>query len=290
MHKLTTFILVLFLVLSKSYSDEYSLFTAAEGTQFLEQNFNLKGWELFQANTIWYPNDSTVIFDFVNGKASYWYYIYRKSIDNNNPQSWTFLLSKVNDQFTPLDLGIEDDDFLADFVKLPKDWIDSDMLPMAVQANSNLGFYLMENFDKVKEFNVLLTPRYITEEEYPDGMWWLTLELEGQKDIAYCIFNSSTLDVVDCSVPEINSISQILVSNITCYPNPANDFLMIKLPPQQGNSKFYEIKIYNSSGICVLSHIPNDFSNIEKIDISNLPSGNYYLKYGHIVKQFMIMR
>lgn len=289
MQKLYTLFFVMFLVLSKSYSVEYSLFTAAEGTQFLEQNFNLKGWELFQANTIWYPNDSTVIFDFVNGKSSYWYYTYRKSIENNNPQSWTFLLTKVNDQFNPLDLGIEDDDFLVDFVRLPKKWIDSDMLPTAVQANSNLGIYLMENLDKVVEFNVLLTPRYVTEVTYPDGMWWLSLELDGQKDLAYCIFDASTLEKVECFVPEMNSISEDLGNKLIFYPNPANDFIEIQLPMLIDNRKVFEIKIYNSSGNCVVNHAPNNSSNTERLDISELPAGTYYLKYGHLVKKFLII-
>lgn len=285
MNKLFTTLLAIILIVSKSYSIEYNVFTAGEGSKFLEQNFNLKGWELFQANTSWYPGDSTIIFDFANGKSSYWFYTYRVATNNNDIKSWTFLLTKMNDQFSPLDFGVEDDDFIIDYGRLPQNWLDSDMLPMAVQANSTLGQYLMAHFDKIVEFNVMLTPKYITEETYPNAMWWLSLDVEDIDEAAFCIFDALTLDKVECFVPDVNTINETKRQTLICYPNPAKDYIEIKEYPSDA-----DIKLYNSNGECVISvgkivDLPH-----YRINISNLPNGVYYIKSGHIVKPFVIQR
>lgn len=285
MKKLYTFFLAIILIVSKSFSVEYSVFTAAEGSKFLEQNYNLNGWELFQANTSWYPGDTTIVFDFVNGKSSYWLYTYRVATNNNDNKIWTFLLTKINNQFSPLDFGVEDDDFIADYGRLPQKWIDTDMLPMAVQANSTLGQYLMAHFDKVVEFYVMLTPKHVTEENYPNAMWWLSLEVENINEPAYCIFDALTLEKVECFVPDVNSINETNRNYLICYPNPARDYIEIKEYPRGA-----DIKLFNSNGECVISigtiaDLPH-----YRINTSNLPNGVYYIKSGHTVKPIIIQR
>lgn len=290
MKKLYTFILGIILLTSYSYSVEYELFTAGEGNKFLQENYNLKDWEVFQIISNWYPNDSTIIFDFVYGRSSLWIYTYRESITKNQPKSWTFLLRKINGEFMPLDFGVEDDDFVVEYEKLPQNWIDSDMLPMAVQANSTLGQMLMENFDNVKEFNVLLTPKYVTEDNYPDGMWWLTLDINGMEEPAYCIFEATTLEKVECYEPQINSVSDLSSNTILCYPNPAKDYIDVKLLSTNDVGNNNLVKIYNYSGECVISENTISLNTSQRIDISSLPEGIYFIKIGHLIKPFVIKR
>lgn len=286
MKKLYSFLLGIVLITSYSYSIEYELFTAGEGQKFLQENYNLTDWELFQAMSSWYPGDTTIIFDFVNGTSSYWFYTFRPAGNDNMLKSWSFLLTKINGQYSPLDFGVEDDEFLVDYERLPQNWLDSDLLPMAVQANSNLGQFLMEHFQKIKEFTVLLTPKYVTEETYPKGMWWLNLEIEDLNETAYCIFEATALEMVECFVPDVNSTKDFHKNTIISYPNPASDYIDIVLP----NGNLNKIKIYNSNGDCVIVENPTNSSTTQRIYISNMPNGIYYLKIGQSIKPFVIKR
>lgn len=270
MKKVYTILIGLFFLTTYSYSVQYSVFTAGEGYKYLQQNYNLKGWELSQAFTSWYPNDTTVIFDFVNGKSSFWYYTLRNANNNNDIRIWSFLLTKIDDQFSPLDFGIEDDEFITDLARLPKDWLDSDLLPMAVQANSNFGQYLMANFDKIVEFSVSLTPKYLTEEALPTAMWTLALDIQNLTDQAYCIFDATTLELFECYVPDISSIIIENSKALNCYPNPANDKIHFDID----HNGYVFVKVFNMEGNLVHSEIANSFNGFS-LNLSNLPNGNY---------------
>lgn len=290
MKKLYSFLLGFILLTSYSYAVEYDLFTAGEGNKFLQENYNLKGWEIFQIMSNWYPGDSSIVFDFVNGESSYWFYTYRVAGNNNELKSWSFLLTKINGQFSPLDFGVEDDEFLVDYERLPQNWIDSDMLPMAVQANSNLAQFLMENFENVKEFNVLLTPKYVTEENYPKGMWWLTVEINNVDETAYCIFNATTLEIVECFVPDVKSVNEIGSNTLYCYPNPANEYIEVQIPANTEFGSNNQIKVYNNMGECMIHERLKSLDSPQRINLNLLPEGVYYLKFGHFIKPFIIKR
>ena len=64
------------------------------------------------------------------------------------------------------------------------------------------------------------------------------------------------------------------VNDIIIYPNPVKNILFVILPKDMGKS--YEFNIYNSF-VQLIKHgtIFNDNSN--KIDLSNIPDGIYYL-------------
>jgi plastocyanin len=74
------------------------------------------------------------------------------------------------------------------------------------------------------------------------------------------------------------------------YPNPANDFITVTLKPSEGfePSEGSAIQIYNTLGEIVLSvGTGRDLS--ERIDISNLPTGLYYIKIGSETAKFVKM-
>lgn len=267
------FYIPFFLVLvfsSRLLAADHNTFTTGEGHKYLKENFNLNGWELSSAYTSWYPNDTTVVFDFVGGKSSYWYYIFRKSNLKNDTKVWSFLLTKIDNQFTAMDFGIEDDDFLPELDLLPQNYADSDLLPMVVQANSNLGVYLMSKMDKVKEFSVNLTPRFITEESSPQGMWMLVLDVEGETESAYCIFDAVTLEKFECAVPDVSSIDIDSTPSLLSYPNPTNGEVFFSIT----HDGYVFIKIFDVNGNIMRSEIANS-NNGYSLNLSNLPSGTY---------------
>lgn len=77
-----------------------------------------------------------------------------------------------------------------------------------------------------------------------------------------------------------SSIPKLNIPSATFYPNPGFDKLIIS--PNQNLSSY---KIYSSNGTLLLEK--ESFDAIDKIDISNLPSGAYFLKTRKEEQQFI---
>ena len=74
------------------------------------------------------------------------------------------------------------------------------------------------------------------------------------------------------------------VSNILINPNPASDYIEIKL--NEGS----EVKIYNTLGKCIMNIEAKNFSSQHRIDISDLPAGLYFISLGNHSEKLMIVR
>ena len=76
--------------------------------------------------------------------------------------------------------------------------------------------------------------------------------------------------------------------NIEIHPNPATDFIDIEpsegLKPSEGSN----IQIFNTLGEIVL-WVEQTPSSVQKIDISNLSPGMYFIKIGNKVEKFVKM-
>ncbi|MCX7736119.1 MAG: right-handed parallel beta-helix repeat-containing protein [Candidatus Kapabacteria bacterium] len=81
-------------------------------------------------------------------------------------------------------------------------------------------------------------------------------------------------------------ISDILV---TIYPNPALDYIEIIYNVETGlrPASTDKINIYNILGECVLSVETQHAVSLQRIDISNLPSGLYFVRLGDLVGRFV---
>ncbi len=77
-------------------------------------------------------------------------------------------------------------------------------------------------------------------------------------------------------------------SRMIIYPNPANNFINISL-----NDFFKpedEINIFNIYGDLILKEkIKNNTMN-QRINISNLPTGIYYIQIGNLIENFVVMK
>jgi len=87
--------------------------------------------------------------------------------------------------------------------------------------------------------------------------------------------------------------SEGLEMNPTISPNPASDFIKINSPSLRG-TKREEIRIYNTFGECVLTNsslrdTPSEKGN-ERIDISYLPVGLYFIQIGNYTEKFIVVR
>ncbi|MDR1847267.1 MAG: T9SS type A sorting domain-containing protein [Bacteroidales bacterium] len=114
-------------------------------------------------------------------------------------------------------------------------------------------------------------------------------------DSIYYLFQTTFLDIMPIvlvprtnvdTTPDSNFITQLqLDKNISVYPNPAKNELFI-----QSDFKVMTLEIYNNLGVKVKEMELNRHE--AKVDIANLPSGNYTLKLlttqGEVKKMFVI--
>jgi len=83
--------------------------------------------------------------------------------------------------------------------------------------------------------------------------------------------------------PEGNQRFKSLVS---INPNPAGEYIELKLSESSKLSESYQIQIYNVYGECLLT-IPNTLNPKPKIDVSGLPVGMYFLRFGDEITKFI---
>jgi hypothetical protein len=93
--------------------------------------------------------------------------------------------------------------------------------------------------------------------------WLLCMHQEGE--LVYM-----NPDYTSCQMNNV-SVSELEQHDITIYPNPAKDYLMIKV---EENIDIQSIRIFNSNACKVFE---TGYSS-DKIDISSLPIGLYYLE------------
>jgi hypothetical protein len=82
----------------------------------------------------------------------------------------------------------------------------------------------------------------------------------------------------------------LLESGIDVWPNPATDFITINLKPSEGfePSEGSEIQIYNTLGEKVMT-VEQTFLSVQRINISELPKGMYFVKVAGEAAKFVKM-
>jgi hypothetical protein len=75
---------------------------------------------------------------------------------------------------------------------------------------------------------------------------------------------------------------------VNIYPNPATEYITITKPsegfePSEGS----EIQIFNMLGECVMTVGAQLAVPLQRIDISHLPTGVYYIRVGNSTKMFV---
>ena len=76
------------------------------------------------------------------------------------------------------------------------------------------------------------------------------------------------------------------LKSIKLFPNPCNEKLFIE---NNFESNLKEFTIYNSLGIKKLHETFNN-GKIHEIDVSNFPTGIYYLKSDNQIEEYQIIR
>ena len=170
-----------------------------------------------------------------------------------------------------------------------------------LKADSSLYYAKIEYLSKEKKLNIYLdtTGDYKTPVLVVDSVSLSNLLnlIDGTK--AYPGFTSATgasyqnTDLISWSFcskkgntiqSEVEQTPPSVPDDLNIYPNPVSDFLSIKT-----DSKTGKIEIFSILGECVLvEQTPSSVqNNIQKIDVSNLNSGIYFVKIGEKVFKFV---
>ncbi|MFH1050228.1 MAG: two-component regulator propeller domain-containing protein [bacterium] len=117
-------------------------------------------------------------------------------------------------------------------------------------------------------------------------------------DEGLSIFNESgvILDVKEHEDISNNSSAD----NFLCYPNPASEYIEIKLLESSKLSESYQIQIYNVYGECLTNLYPTPYTHLiplergmergVRIDVSGFPDGVYFVRIGNEMKKFVVLR
>jgi len=93
---------------------------------------------------------------------------------------------------------------------------------------------------------------------------------------------STKQDISD--VLEFNSLKSIFLS-----PNPASDYIEITSNMSFPRNRESEIKIYNTLGECVMNVGVHCNEPLQRIDISHLPVGVYFIKFGNFTEKYLFI-
>lgn len=88
--------------------------------------------------------------------------------------------------------------------------------------------------------------------------------------LADLVVSNGVVHVIDAVlVPSLADLTENSISEMTVYPNPSVDYLIVK------NGFISEYKVLNSAGITVQSGSVNG----NEIDVTNLEKGNYFIQF-----------
>jgi photosystem II stability/assembly factor-like uncharacterized protein len=108
--------------------------------------------------------------------------------------------------------------------------------------------------------------------------------------------HSFTLDFTATPATSVWEIANS--SSIILHPNPASEYIEINsaINPTVNRrvDETAEIKIFNTLGECVIE-LPDvqhlgDVGHLQRIDVSNLPRGVYFVRFGNKFEKFMVVR
>ena len=268
--------IIVFITTNILLAEENESFTAREGYNALINNSELdinSKFDLINISTA--KNYSTEEREYFNDSIKKWIFRF-KSKDTLDNYVYTYTVTLPNGIYSYELQKIEGVDAQS-FEKLNNDWLDSDKLIIELKKNVLLSGYFYDNKNSISSMTIQLT-------NYSDNRWIAGIYIYYPFG-AYCSYNSINFELKFCDIP--SSVMDLFEeSNI--YPNPAKDFIEISL---NNEASFIgsEVQIFNMLGIEVLNvGIGLDLSS-QRIDVSHLPYGVYYIKIGDKVEKFVKM-
>lgn len=91
-------------------------------------------------------------------------------------------------------------------------------------------------------------------------------------------------------VNDIESIQRNSLKGLIISPNPASGYIEIHLDNVILSKAKNPVKIYNTYGECVITVGSNCNEPLQRIDVSHLPVGIYFIQIGNYSEKFLVVR
>jgi len=106
------------------------------------------------------------------------------------------------------------------------------------------------------------------------------------------LITGDTTDLLFTATPTTSVWEIANSSSLILHPNPASEYIEIISPSFKRGSG--GVKIYNTLGECVIE-LPDiqhleDVGHLQRIDVSHLPTGLYFVSVGQVFDKFMVIR
>jgi len=88
----------------------------------------------------------------------------------------------------------------------------------------------------------------------------------------------------------LSIVDENSIKNINISPNHASDYIEITCNMSFPSNRESEIKIYNTLGECVIIVGVHCNEPLQRIDISHLPVGIYFIQIGNFTEKFLVVR
>ncbi|MFC2130068.1 T9SS type A sorting domain-containing protein [Bacteroidota bacterium] len=218
-----------------------------------------------------------IIFDMSDGdnkgKSSGWVYIFNSADEPDSIEAVVVGISLLG--ITPLnfkDLGVPLGllaDYVSDNTLDDETWINSPEMVDYLLASTQYQDFMNTYPEGVPQYISLGYADYESLDA-STPYWFVTMH-----DVS-----DSTLIVINALTGEITGVeeNQILDSEIQIYPNPAQNYALLKLPA--GFFKMdADIEIFDLEGRMLLHQSKVNDSETIKIDLSDFSNGKYYIRY-----------
>ncbi len=273
MKKLFTILsmIVVLFVSSKAQDIDLLQFSAKDGYDYLQDNYDDTGKTFFGLMTSMSVEDKTTQVDFNEGTSNVWTYIYLRKSGEAMMMSMVMVM-KTEMGYSHNDLGEYEYEDWEEMYSINEGWIDSRDLALNVKNNTELINYWIENEDKIQSLYVTLTGTPVgSEEQYPENVWGIEISLiDSDEETATCLYNAADGVLFSCEYPTTSVFAQVSPFNNIAYPNPSNG--QVNLTNQFIGD--VNVIVINNAGQRVKSFNTISNNSIE-INLSDLPNGNY---------------
>ena len=261
--------IVVLSVSSKAQDVELLQFSARDGYEFLQDNFDDTNLLFFGITANMTIKDSSTVIDINAGTSNIWNYIYTTSdIDT----MIIIMVMKTDFGYFSMNVGEFEMWEFEDRYAINDNWIDSPDLALNVKNNTELINFWMDNEDKIASLYVSLEGTPIeNEEQFPDNIWTIQISLTGSTiENANCIYNAADGVLFSCEYPTTSVLAKANPFNKIAYPNPSNGQVNLT----NHFTGYVNVIVINSAGQRVKTINTNSNNGIE-LDLSDLPNGNY---------------
>lgn len=221
--------------------------------------------------------------DLTNGQSSIWLYIIAEKADINNTISIAVI--KLFSGFISMKIDFDLSTIPINYINpLDIDWIDSDVLCQKLNANTIFSDFVKDN-QAIFDF---VTLDYQDSEELNGmgnlnvGPYWLLGCSKGNGASIVCYTDAVSGSTTCFNETDVNDENNSV--SFTIFPNPAKDKLIIENQNLSGNAD--EVFIIDSKGYIIEKYKIED-TNINTINIQNLPNGTYTMIIGNGSKRFV---